>query len=516
MNMKKIFLGLLTLLAFSACGDLEEATINVPGATSPSESSGMSGHWYEETFNEEDSYAENGTFYSVFSNLITVGRIEGTYELNGNKLTQTFTNYGQPLATVFTISDKTDKSFTMSSSTGTFHYGKVVDVVEMEANGIGVSLTITSNISKSKHIKESATVGIPIATNASVVSLDESLVKIDTDGTLVGQGMKGCTYVRITDGEETYYVKVIVDVNQSFYDLWYGYPRLFGMDKNQMVDLMGSPAGTDADGTVTYMNMQGTHDYVDFVRFSFSNQKIDWMTVMLKAGTAVNTVHSYLSARYYYETTTQTANGTLYLYRSHYSQEQSEYLIGYYPSYDQIVYELLAGEEEYIPDYTQHLGMTRAELFASQDRAPFSDEGNIITYVLDDNNIAEYLFFTFDANNEKVMAVSLYLRDETQPQTVVDWMNSQYTVFEKGTADDGSAYAWINAATLQAATAGITYDVATKMISYVDLTASRSQANAKNFGWDVDAGMVRGLSVAKGRRAEANGETARQSLRSLR
>lgn len=494
--MKNFFWGLLALLAFTAC-DKEDEPEPGSGGNTPSQTSGIVGTWYEETMNEEDSYRENGTFYTVYSNKDIVGRIEGTYELKGDELTNTYTNYGQPLSTTFTIYNKTDKSLSLRSSVGVFHYGKVVDVVTMEAEGVGVSMAILS------------------ASGASVVSLDESLVKVDADGTLVGQGMKGTTYVRIADGEEKYYVKVVVDVNQSFYDLWYNYPCLFGKDEYQMRELMGTPASTEADGTVGYLNMQATHDYVEYVMFSFSNKKINRMAVTLKTGTAVNTVHSYLSARYYYERTAQTTNGPLYLYRSHSSEEQSEYLIGYYSSLNLIVYELLE-EEELIPDYTQYLGMTRAELFASQDREPFSDEDGRITYVLDDNNIGRFLFFTFDGNNEKVQVVSLYLNEGTDPATVVDCLNSQFTVFEKGTAADGSMYAWINAAILQQATAGITYIVADRVISYLDLTANRSQTSAKNFGVNVDMGAVRKLSAATGRPITAKGEIFSQSLRSLR
>jgi len=469
--MKKIFLGLLALCAFTACSDDD-------GGSASSVSYGsIAGTWYEEAENEEVTYTDGGRFYDFYCNQLVSGYKEGTYDLNGNKLTTNYNTLGQKYGKVWTVSDVTEYTFSITSQdVGKHTYCKVMETVSVEPDNSAWSRYVQSD--------------------KNVVSLDERIVQVESNGRIVSQGMKGSTYIRVTDGGNTYYVKVMVDVDARFYDLWYDYTRLFGADENDLRLSLGAPSATNQQGELIYLNMQGFSDYVASVLFSLENGKTDLINVFLIEGTSVNSVHTYLNTRFYYVGMTQTTSGPLYLYRSHPTDERSAFIVGYYSSIGQVVYQTLK-EEELWPDFTQGLGKTHAEVLAQYGENPYLNEDERIVYLLD-NEYIKMSYFSFDDAKEKVLAVSLIVRDEVEVSTVVDWMNSQYTVFENGTAEDGSQYAWINAATLQKATAGITYDVANKMITYVDLTARRSQVGARSFETMADVSAVRGISSMSG------------------
>lgn len=487
--MKKILFGLVALWAFTACSDddgVGESVISYIG---------IAGTWYEETENEEVTYSESGQFYDFYTTPLLSNYTDGTYELNGDKLTTTQILMGKTFSTVWTVSDVSEYAFSISSqAVGKHTYRKVMETLSLNADDAAYSQYVKSD--------------------ESAVSLDERIVKIESDGRIVSQGMKGSTYIRVAEGRKVYYVKVTVEVNARFYDLWYDYTRLLGADENDLKQSLGSPTPTNQDGVLVYMDMKGYSPYVDEVYFSFEKGKIGSISVFLKEGTNVNSVQTYLSTRFHSAGMKQTANGPLYFYRSHPTDERSAFLVGYYSELGLVIYETLE-EEELWPDFTQGLGKTHEEVLALYGSNPYLNEDDRIVYLLD-NEYIQMSFFSFDENKEKVKAVSLVIRDGVETATVVDWMNSQYTVFENGTAADGSQYGWINAATLQAATAGILYDVANKMITYVDLTANRSQANAKAFGEAMDVAAVRGISAMSGIAPAPKRSAARTSLRSLK
>ena len=77
--------------------------------------------------------------------------------------------------------------------------------------------------------------------------------------------------------------------------------------------------------------------------------------------------------------------------------------------------------------------------------------------------------------------ISLILNDAVETKTVTDYLGSIYTVYEKGTASDGSQYAWTNGPSMAESTFGIVYFPNDKHVLYQSLGSSNSAARQVQF-----------------------------------
>lgn len=89
-----------------------------------------------------------------------------------------------------------------------------------------------------------------------------------------------------------------------------------------------------------------------------------------------------------------------------------------------------------------------------------------IIYVVGSENVS-LVSFMLDSNTGRCKNTVLLLTEQTTLSTVVDYFNSKYYKFDKGTAADGSQYAWVNKSTFATSTMGITYFPKDKMVIYV-------------------------------------------------
>ena len=101
-----------------------------------------------------------------------------------------------------------------------------------------------------------------------------------------------------------------------------------------------------------------------------------------------------------------------------------------------------------------------------------------MTYVIESGYI-NFVFLSLESETKKCKTATITINDNASESTVLDYFNSKYTVFEKGTAEDGSQYAWLNGASLAESTLGIIYFPQDKMIIYQPLGSAANNAKVR-------------------------------------
>lgn len=120
-------------------------------------------------------------------------------------------------------------------------------------------------------------------------------------------------------------------------------------------------------------------------------------------------------------------------------------------------------------DYEQFIGADKATIKATFGSSPLSESATSLLYENSTGNF-QYTGFRFDAMTGLSTAVSLTPRDGAalSADEVTAYLASRFTVYEQGTTDDYKAY--INAATVDKADVGITFDTGTKQLTYVQIS----------------------------------------------
>ena len=108
--------------------------------------------------------------------------------------------------------------------------------------------------------------------------------------------------------------------------------------------------------------------------------------------------------------------------------------------------------------------------------APYQEDGTSMYYVVGSENVS-IVSFTLDSNTGKCKNTILLLTEQTTLSTVVDYFNSKYYKFDKGTTADGSQYAWVNKSTFATSTMGITYFPKDRMVIYVPINTATSTSS---------------------------------------
>lgn len=124
--------------------------------------------------------------------------------------------------------------------------------------------------------------------------------------------------------------------------------------------------------------------------------------------------------------------------------------------------------------YYEALGLTQEQIIKKYGN-PYSSDATNMTYVIESGYI-NFVFLSLDSETKKCKTATITINDNASESTVLDYFNSKYTVFEKGTAEDGSQYAWLNGASLAESTLGIIYFPQDKMIIYQPLGSAANNA----------------------------------------
>ena len=270
---------------------------------------------------------------------------------------------------------------------------------------------------------------------------------------------------------------VMIVPAEGFLDLWKDFSPLFGQDANTIKKELTNNGYTYLMSDNSY-SLDGS-DYYSFpendnatmVGFVFNkDKKMCEYWVYLNTDGDASTVYGFLDNKYSLsQSETSEKNGLYVFYNSEKNIRITFSLVGYV-KYENLNMDGPTKPLALWPDYASSLGKTHDEVVGVYG-IPFIDDESGIWYVLTDEYI-KYLVFRTDATTGKVIYVSLILNDAVETKTVTDYLGSIYTAYKKGTASDGSQYAWTNGPSLGESTFGILYYPNNKHVMYQSLESS--------------------------------------------
>lgn len=272
---------------------------------------------------------------------------------------------------------------------------------------------------------------------------------------------------------------VMVIPAEGFLDLWKDFTPLFGQKsdaiKNEMTNNGYTYIMTDNSYSIDgsdYYDIPN-NDYASMVGFVFNKDKeMCEYWIYLNTQSDPSTIYGFLKSKYSLsESESSSAANTYVFYNSDKSIRITFSLEGY------VKYECVGmigptKPSGLWPDYPSELGKTHDEI-VNKYGAPVMDDESGIWYILA-NDYVNYLVFRADATTGKIKYVSLILKDGVEIKTVIDYLGSLYSVYEAGTAPDGSQYAWTNKATIAESSFGIVYFPSDKHVLYQSLGNSSS------------------------------------------
>lgn len=283
--------------------------------------------------------------------------------------------------------------------------------------------------------------------------------------------------------------RIVFRETQHYYEkahvkeLWEDFVPLFGANQAAVKKAMGeygykllmSDASYSKDGS-DYYTISG-NKYITMVGFVFNPDKqVSEFWLYMDTTSDANEVYKYLLAKYK-EEKTESSKTSLVFYNDDKTMKVVFDLKNGTLTYTKLsMKQHETPKKEMLGTYYEALGMSHNQI-VSKYGAPYQEDGTSMYYVVGSENVS-LVSFTLDSNTGKCKNTILLLTEQTTLSTVVDYFNSKYNKFDKGTAADGSQYAWVNKSTFAASTMGITYLPKDRMVIYVPLnTATSSSSN---------------------------------------
>ena len=272
--------------------------------------------------------------------------------------------------------------------------------------------------------------------------------------------------------------RIVFCETQHFYEkahvkeLWEDFVPLFGANQAAVKKAMGeygykllmSDASYSKDGS-DYYTISG-NKYITMVGFVFNPDKqVSEFWLYMDTTSDANDVYKYLLAKYK-EEKTESSKTSLVFYNDDKTMKVVFDLKNGTLTYTKLsMKQHETPKKEMLGTYYEALGMTHDQI-VSKYGAPYQEDGTSMYYVVGSENVS-LVSFMLDSNTGRCKNTILLLTEQTTLSTVVDYFNSKYYKFDKGTAADGSQYAWVNKSTFATSTMGITYFPKDKMVIYV-------------------------------------------------
>lgn len=272
---------------------------------------------------------------------------------------------------------------------------------------------------------------------------------------------------------------VMIVSADGFLDLWKDFTPLFGENsdviKNEMVNNGFTYLMTDnsysLDGSDYYV--PPIDDVATMVGFVFNkDKKMCEYWIYLNTNGDASTVYGFLNNKYKISQSETNEDSGLYIFYNSDNSIRITFSLEGYVKYENLGMNGPTKPSVLWPDYAADLGKTHDEIVNIYG-TPIMDDESGIWYVLA-NEYINYLIFRADTTTGKMKYISLILNDAVETKTVTDYLGSIYTVYEKGTASDGSQYAWINGPSMAESTFGILYFPDDKHVMYQSLGSSGS------------------------------------------
>lgn len=262
-------------------------------------------------------------------------------------------------------------------------------------------------------------------------------------------------------------------------DLWNDFIPLFGSDKSQVKTAMDEYGYTflmsnfdySKDGS-DYYGITG-NAYAQMVGFVFNpDNQVSEFWVYINTKSDANDVYDYLCAKYT-EYESESSQNELVFYNDDKSIKVVFDLMNAAVVYTKLT--MKQHEADILGNYYEGLGLTHDQIVA-QYGTPYSDDGSLIIYVVGTEYV-KLAAFNMNIETNKCRDVRVVINESVSASTIVDYFNSKYTVFEYGTAEDGSKYSWMNGPSVSESTLGIVYYPEDRMVAYLSL-GSAASANA--------------------------------------
>ena len=268
--------------------------------------------------------------------------------------------------------------------------------------------------------------------------------------------------------------------NAHVVDLWTDFVPLFGSDKNQVKSAMDeygysflmSDFDYSKDGS-DYYYITG-NPYAQMVGFVFNpDKKVSEFWVYMNTESDPKDVYDYLCAKYT-EYESESSQYELVFYNDDKSMKVTFDLKNAAVIYTKLTMKQHEANNDILGNYYEGLGMTHDQIVA-QYGTPYSDDGSKMLYIVGTNYV-DFAVFYMNTDTNKCKLAALVINESVATSTIVDFLNSKYTVFANGTASDGSQYAWTNGPSVSESTLGIIYKPEDRLVIYQPLG---SAANAK-------------------------------------
>lgn len=270
--------------------------------------------------------------------------------------------------------------------------------------------------------------------------------------------------------DETLNIVTIYDPLHLSASLWTDFTSLFGEDKqylNTAMEKMGYPFlfsdySYSADGSDYYQITDS--EYANMVGFVFNPDQVVsefWVYITGKA----QDIYDYLNEKYVYS----EKNGYKYIF---FNKKKTIQITLDLDSYA-VIYKKLT-LKQYVPNilgnYHEGLGLTHDQIIEKFGE-PYLDNGGMMYYIVGSEYV-NLAAFRMNAETNKCNSSLLTINENVATLTIVDFLNSKYTVFANGTAADGSQYAWTDGPSVAESTMGISYYPLDKTITYQSLGAA--------------------------------------------
>ena len=372
--MKKILFLMLATFALASCNDdCDHGTIPPPPPGNwLAEGTGA---WYEEEENEEMRFSESGTWYDKYCNKLRSFETEGRYESDySRKLTYNYTFMGQTQFADWTISNRDELSFTITSDkVGAHVLEKIVE---------------TYNMAVGKTQQISFANDHPNYTIQSYKCNNERIASVSESGLITTNGEKGTAYIKISTNNGNAWVKIVV--GDECLDLWYDYISLIRQNFNQVKAVLGNPH--QSDGNQGYFYNMELHDVVQQVGLWFdqSTRIVDQFQLLLKEGVPSEVVMTYMESRYY--KFKEIGNSVQFLNNS--TLDNSVAIIEYNQDAKTIIIVDIKKYYNLWPDFTSIFGLNKSQLKSKMDEMGYAFYQSFDTYSA--NGSDAYLITGYD------------------------------------------------------------------------------------------------------------------------
>ena len=250
------------------------------------------------------------------------------------------------------------------------------------------------------------------------------------------------------------------DLTLNKYDLWLDFTPLFGYSKETVKSVMNdfgytflmSDNSYSIDGVDYYSVL--AEKYVQYVGFVQNpHHVVSEIWVYYTGSDVLETIYSTLQKEF---KEAKDEDGLVFYNDERTLKVTLNVKLGAVV-YTNLMMEQHVSDSKPWIDYWEGLNMTEAQI-TEKFGTPYTTSENSLYYFANSQYI-NICMFNIDADTKLCTRIYMIVKEGVEPADVVNYLNSQYTVYEKGTMEDGSQYAWINASSSSEATMGILYNV---------------------------------------------------------